>query len=368
MVPSTTEHPIERLNRQRRLFSEFKTETFSTYLERDKKSVSTDRLLVLNGWSDLYTQNAYMPKQLLHLLLPDQLRAVSRCGGYWIQLGGTGIAINPGRDFLERFHAAGFHVWDIDHVIITDQDPACSLDVHNLWSFNKEINLLLQEWNLSPHIITYWMHSKAYEDLVSHMRPHFREEINTVHRLETFELATETISLASNITLEYSPASDNKASPLMIKLCRTEEEQEVNSIGYLANSTWNERQTSFLNACQALILGIGQTSLDDEISSLGHLGVANILRSENPPQATVISEHDFSEGDTRIETLHYLYEEIGSTSTPLLPAESGTTLYLDSFQVHSPSLEFPTPIRAVKITRSKGVFSQLAFLDAQAVL
>ena len=222
---------IEAINRQRRQFSAAKTANLSAYLERQRTSIAAPRLVVLNGWSNRRWQSPTdtIPSQLLHHLIKENNASLVRCGGYWIRLGGVGIVINPGRWFLERFHAAGLHIWDIDHVIVTDGKETAYSDLERLWTFNAEINTLLKEWKLDPHVISYWLHATAFEHNAPIIRPIFRQEMATVHRLGTFHdmSAFETVKINDYLSFDYSSASPTTyaPSPLMIRL-RTEQPQE----------------------------------------------------------------------------------------------------------------------------------------------
>jgi len=363
------EHAIERIDRQRRLFSSFKTDGLSHYLERERKSVVTDRLVTLNGWSNTY-HNTYsqMPLQLFHLLVPNQIEAITRSGGYWLQIAGVGIAINPGLGFLERMHKASYHVWDIDHIIVTDGEKASASELEKIYSFNREINGLLQQWELEPHIISYHLHPKAYEQYAVRLRPTSRQEISTVHCLETFSLLPETVELSENVSLDFCTSTPSRSSSLMIRIRRHTEGQELNRIGFLTNSPSHDSQVDFFEDCQTLILGIGKTSFEEESHSLGYEGVIKLIDRENGPKSVILAEQDFSEGDTRLEVLHYIYEQLSTEYPSLLPAEEGMTLHLDTLQVTTPSLQTPTPVSAIKIIRSQGPFSNLSFLDGYGIL
>jgi hypothetical protein len=363
------QHAIERIDRQRRLFSSFKTNGLSHYLERERKSIVTDRLVTLNGWSNTY-HNTYsqMPLQLFHLLLPNQVEAITRSGGYWLQIAGTGIAINPGLGFLERMHKAGYHIWDIDHIIVTDGEIASSSEIEKVYSFNKEINSLLQQWELDAHIISYHLHPKAYEQYAARLRPTSRKEISTVHCLETFSLSPETIELSEHVSLDFCTATPLSSSSLMIRIRRHTEGQELNRIGFLTNSATHTSQADFFENCQTLILGIGKSSFEEAGKSLGYEGVINLIDKENAPKTVILAEQDFSEGDTRLEVLHYIYEQLSTEYPSLLPSEEGLTIHLDTLQVTTPSLQTPTPINAIKIIRSQGPFSNLSFLDGYGIL
>ena len=65
------------------------------------------------------------------------------------------LSSTPGDGSWSVFTRRGLHIWDIDHVIITDGRESASFDLERLWTFNREINSLLKEWQLSPHVISY---------------------------------------------------------------------------------------------------------------------------------------------------------------------------------------------------------------------
>lgn len=378
IVPDVSPHSVEAINRQRRQFSAMRTASLSRYLERPRSTCTTPRLVVLNGWSDASTPSpeTQLPTQLLHHLLKENNESIVRCGGYWVHLGGLGIVVNPGKYFLERFHRAGLHIWDIDHVVITDGKEAAAYDLERLWTCNKEINNLLKEWQLSPHVISYWLHPTAFERCAPAMRPHFRLERSTVHRLETFHdiSAYETIDLHEKLALDYSSTAPTSGglSPLMIRF-RSPQDNDQPSLGFLSQAPWDEAQNAFFSSCQTVVLGIGETSFEEiaslatNTSSLGYSGVVKILDNETT-RVAIIAEQGFSEGDIRIESLRRLREELPIPAATVLPAEEGVTIYLDSLHMTAPGLETPTPIRTVRTVRSKGAFSRLLFLDEGSVL
>ena len=390
LCPSEPLHrSIEAINRQRRQFSSMKTIHLSAYLERQRTAAASPQLVVLNGWSDRCRQPSsdQIPPQLLHHLLKENSESLVRGGGYWVRIGGVGIVINPGRWFLERFHAAGLHIWDIDHVIVTDGRSTAYSDLERLWTFNKEINTMLKEWQLEPHVISYWLHATAFEQNAHVIRPVFRQEQATVHRLGTFHdiSAFETATLKENLAFDYSASSPTaySASPLMIRLRVTQPKDrppEENpampaacSVGFLSQAPWAEAQNAFFSDCQTLILGIGETSFEEitgqscPAASLGTAGIMSILGNPTTRLA-IISEQGMSEGDIRIESLKFLREKLSLPSTVILPAEEGMTIDLETLHMTARGLDTPTPVRSIRAVRSSGPFSQLTFLDELSIL
>lgn len=375
---TTTKRSIESITRQRGQFASMKTAHLSSYLERERKRVASPSLVVLNGWSDRCRANPtdQIPPQLLHNLLKENNESLIRCGGYWMQLGGVGVVINPGRWFLERFHAAGLHIWDIDHVIVTDGKGAAFHDLERIWTFNKEINTLLKEWQLEPHVISYWLHATAFEQNAHIIRPIFRQEKASVHRLGTFHdiSAFETVELNEHLSFDYSATSPTSfiQSPLMLRF-RPVELNTQSTVGFHSQAPWHESQNTFFSDCQTMILGVGDSSFEEitnqtvSTTTLGTTGVINILNNSTA-QLALIAEQGLSEGDIRIESIKYVREEIQNRNVTILPVEEGVTIDLNSLHMTAKGLETPTPIESIRSMRSTGSFSPLAFLDESSIL
>jgi len=345
---------IEAINRQRRQFSAMKTAHLSAYLERERTLVASPRLVVLNGWSDRCQPSS--ADQIPHNSSTIySKKTMSRS----CDAGATGCnsvvsaSLSIRAAGLERFHAAGLHIWDIDHVIVTDGRGAAYSDLERIWTFNKEINSLLKEWQLEPHVISYWLHATAFEQNAHIIRPLFRQEKAAVHRLGTFHdiSAFETVEINDHLAFDYSSTSPTTyaPSPLMVRfrpvlaqtqptprpiqesiahmararwMRRNSKIPASNSFGYtlgfLSQAPWAEAQNAFFSGCQTLILGIGETTFEEITSqsrptaSLGTTGIINIL--DNPAtRLAIISEQGLSEGDIRIESLKYLREEAKGT-------------------------------------------------------
>lgn len=363
------ESALEAIHRQLRYFNGVKTAQLSRYLERDKRAIVSPRITILNGWADTF---AVRPsEQLFPQVLKQHTDLLSRSGGYWLQLGGVGIVINPGQWFLERLHTAGLHVWDIDHVIVTDGCETASSDLERLWTFNAEINAYLKEWGLDPHIISYWLHPQCFERSNAKMRPRFRQEQATIHRLETFQdmNSFETIALTEIVKMDYQ-ASPLPLSPLSLRLSS----DSSFTIGFTSGAPYTQHLGEFLSPCTGLILGMGPSSFEEITSlslspnALGYGGTHQILKQAHNAQFAIIAEQAATDGDLRIETLKQLRNEIGVPTLTILPAEEGSTFYLPSLHMTAPGLDSPTPIRSVRALRTKGHCSRLMFLDETSVL
>ncbi len=416
---------IDAIDHQRRLFSGLRTDLFAQYLERDRKSPhQTPKLVSMNGWGDslrLITHGSTKPKlskQAIQKLFRGEDN-IERWGGYWTFLGGQGIAINPGNDFLQRFHESELHIWDIDHVIVTDGNVASSIDLERLWTLNKEINSLLRDWGLEPHVIHYWLHPKAFERYATKMRPHFRQEQGTLHRLDIFYDGHpfEKVQLSSGLDLVYMApgltkermkeasfqASSFHETPYAIRL----EEKEVQtegrlklSLGFFLHTPWNESLQPLIEGIDGAVLGVGELSFEEiaKLSSdekgLGYSGALSFVSTLLSSQANKVSSHmplllfaeyGMREGDFRIECIKQLKADAikksieKGLSSPLsqgdqsalrvIPAEETLTISLDNqILLSAPGLDEPIHVNDIAVFRSQGPFSRLTYINKSNVL
>lgn len=350
---------LEAINRQHRGFQNWKTTALSSYLEHKNRPASPDTLISLNGIGADLSQNHTTPSplELIPHLMPEELADISRSGGYWAYLQGASIVINPGKNFLERFHKNDLHLWDIDYVIITDGSVAPSLDLLRIYSLNREVNRLLNQWHLPPHVIKYLLHKEAFKEFSPLLEPSCREERSFVEMLTTFndQQAFESLQLNNTLSLEYASADQNSSS-LMLRFLK-------NNASPILGFVFQEHieQQSFLNGCQTVVMRVGK--LDSQV--LVQNAPSELFGNA---QLSILSEFDFSEGDVRIESLAILRKGGNLKKTTLLPSEIGLQINLEEQLILGQGLTEQTPAACVKAHRSNGDFSPLRYIDAQSLL
>ncbi len=411
---------LDAIDHQRRLFSGLKTDLLSRYLERDRKSIHTNpRLVSMNGWGNslelIHSDVSAKPKlsmQAIQKLFRGE-ESMERWGGFWLSLGGQGIAINPGSHFLQRFHNAELHVWDIDHVIITDGTPEASLELERLWTLNREINALLRDWGLEPHVIHYWLHPKAFDRYGAILRPIYRQEQGSVHRLDMFQDTTsfETTRISSELSVTYAAYRSSKESKgLSYEKQRgehsyalridwkpnetTPENEPPFSIAFFLQTPWHESYSPLLQGIDTAVLGVGELNFEEiaklshDEKSLGYAGALSLLTHlyissahNTKIPAIIFAEYGMKEGDFRIECLKQLKTDIirqvqekeptlpNTKPILLLPAEDSLSLSLiDTTLQSAPGLDEPTHISDISVLRSHGPFSRLTYVPKNSVL
>lgn len=346
-------------------------------------------LFYLNGWPlGLSDKNAFP----LPILLTEQTRK-SR-GGIFIRWNGKGIAINPGENFLQHFHAQGLHIYDIDYVIVTGAKPSCYAEVKELYDINYELN------KVSPtlHVIHYYFCHQAYQELSRVLKPHFKQERETLHSLEIFldSPDVERVDLADGIVLHYFSTSNHDAisaraafkedrgdknnAELGIKLelktlSSDKEERGSVRVGYIGQCAWNPLLAHHLGHCDLLMTYFGSASANDinkvsyQSDCLGYHGTFTLLE-EVAPKLLLCGEFSGREGDIRLETCqkirHDYQAQMRSSQrdiSVILPADAGFCMNLKEFKIKCSISEDWVMPGQVQVTKTLDSFGKLIYLS-----
>ncbi len=380
---------LQALEHQIKSFQLSQTEAIHNYLELAKSRPKQHDFSFhyLNGWP--YSPVPPTPYNQQILLTETSRRAT---GGLFIRWNGKGIAINPGPSFLHHFHQQGLHIRDINFIVVTGDQRDCYADVKEIYDLNYQLNKASPELQ----IIHYYFNQKAFQDLSHYLKPHFKQERNTLHCLELFVDSpdVEKIDLAEGITLHYFSTSSRDAyihqeskeersgrlfTNFGIRLdlkASSQASSERNSvkIGYLAHTAWNPLLAHHLGHCDLLITAFGNTNPNDynKISynqdSLGYYGIYTLME-EVLPRLLLCGEFEGREGDIRVEAAQKLRIEYSKSSAliknapAVLPADIGLLIDLLTFHIQcSVSDEWVDPSQ-VKVVKTARAFGQLEYLS-----
>lgn len=370
-------------------FHSIQKELIKKYLKRFSQNLSTldSALFYLNGWPAGWPQENAFP---IPLLLTEQSRMST--GGIFVRWNGKGIAINPGVKFLQSFHAQGLHIYDIDYVIVTGSNPSCYADVRELYEVNYELNKI----NTSLHVIHYYFNHHAFQELSGILKPHFKQERETLHSLEIFldSPDVEKVELSGGIILHYfstsnresfsmsRPNSEDRSAKkhleLGIKLeMRTpaseKEEKALVRLGYIGQCAWNPLLAHYLGHCDLLLTCFGKTSSDDirKISynqdCLGYYGSFTLLE-EVTPKLFLCGEFEGKDGDIRLEACQKIrsdyYTQRGSQRglSTIIPADIGLCICLKNMNIKCSLNEEWIEPGQVQVAKTSDSFGQLMYL------
>lgn len=373
--------PEEILDNKIKGFQYHQTEKMRRYQKTaEERRLSQDfELYYLHGWSA-------QDERHLGSYLTEQSRKPS--GGIFLRWNGKGIALNPGPSFLEHFHAQGLTLNEIDFVIVTAEHPDAYADVKEIYDLNYQLN----KANQDHHLIRYYFHVKAFQELSRTLKPHFKQERNHLHSLEIFMDSpdVEKIELTDGISLHYFLAGSKgtqgdtgqvrPVASLGIRLdCKTASNQFPEKLslklGYIAHSSWNPLLAPHLGSCDLLLVGLGNTHTTDynklayNPDSLGYYGTLTLLE-EVIPRLLLCGEFGGREGDIRLETVQKLrydfatsHPRTGKNAPVVVPADIGLKVCLKTLQIQcsvSKGWIEPSFIKAIKTADS---FASLKYIS-----
>lgn len=371
-------------------FQRGQVETLSRYIQSasSRLNVEDNFLLVLNGW-DYRDSNSANHFSLTHDLLPSHYRKTT--GGFFVRWNGKGYAINPGPTFLSNFHRLGYHIKDIDTVLVTREGWEASGDVKAIYDLNYRVNKM--DPNL--HIIHYYLNPQAHRSLSTVLKPHFKQERNTVHCLELYVDSpdTESLPLGEDVVLHYFPTGAVETEShgsgqgggktftsigIRLELTTSKESQITSgssssiSLGYVSGSGYSPLLAHHLTGTDILVLGFESTGSDDynklryNSDSLGYYGTQT-LSQEISPGMVISCEFSGREGDIRVEATRKLREECCFSSqkgsNTILPGDTGLTVDLETQRVKcSVTGNYVDPSR-VRVVKNRDSFGNLQYLS-----
>ncbi len=372
------------LSRRLHAFQESQKKALKEYLVHASQKIAHQDYLfhVLDGWTEPMPESTSLP------LLLNQ-KPLHTSGGYFLKWHGKGIAINPGGHFLQTLHRQGFHIQDIDFVIVTKNTPASFADVKAIYDLNGLVNGSQED----IHVIRYYLNQPAYQLLARVLKPHFKQERHSVHCLDLYLDSSdlETVSLTDHVLLNYFPTSslsretsktDDSLQPAIgIRLDLTGPAQAGLSghpvkVAYVSGAPWSPLLAEHLVGCDLLITGIEETSPEDwrrtqyNQQSLGYFGSLSLLE-EIQPRLMLACEFSGHGGDMRIELVRKLrtdYAIQNSRSTTILPGDAGLSIDLTTLQIRcAASHSFVDP-SLVHVVRGDNQFGALNYLAPQCLI
>lgn len=379
----------ETLEQRIKTFQRKQIETMSRYVEKSlRPSTQQDNFFsVLNGWNYTTTPESEAAT-LTHSLLPANYRKTT--GGFFLRWNKKGIVINPGPNFLQNFHDQGHHIKEIDHVIVTRDSADSHADVQAIYDLNYGLNKMASEL----HIINYYLDQTAHRTIATKLKPHFKQERNTVHCLDLYVDSPdiETLQLEEGIQLSYFPTSIPEAGsrqeeqttsigvrleltiPEILRLGSTS--KDTVSVGYVTGAAYSPLLANNLSGADLLVTGFDATAEEDYTKmkynddSLGYFGTATLIE-EVAPKLAIFTELSGSNGDIRLELTRKLRQEAAYGSqhdTVVLPGDTGLQVNLETQQVLcSISKAYVSPAQ-VRITKTADAFGPLQFLSPNSFI
>jgi tetratricopeptide (TPR) repeat protein/ribonuclease BN (tRNA processing enzyme) len=317
---------------------------------------------VLRGWSSAVT------------LLEGSDEGHWRGGGYFLKWQDHGIVVDPGFDFLDNFHDAGFHAREIDAVLVSHDHSDHNFDLRSVDDLRYEVYRRSTEpaenGSRRPtlrkcQIVIDEDTARAFGDgSGSHRDCAFRFSKADFQRNRW--LAAETTGLP--LTIQHFPVQhgDDVPHAVGIRLHLDRDGEPPFVIGYTGDTCYFDGLADRLHGCDLLIAHISQPDpreFSDESFMkevhLGYNGATKLIR-EVQPKLTLIGEFWAGLADLRVDLIHGLRLRTGVDI--IFPAGLGFHLRLPSLEIECTECKKPTHFSQIRIAPPTSPFGPLGFL------
>ena len=338
-----------------------------------------NKLIVLKGWSSAtpiinsYFRNDYC-----------------NGGGFYVNINGTGIVVDPGCNFIKNMHEQGIRIFDIQYIIVTHNHIDHNANIMELQNLNYEYNSYIAKYSKDvlnhkkipknyPNKITWIIDKETKKTIDSNTD--FFEQIN-ISKDDNFKINEFIVPDLDNDSCEenlndkatkkfinetqvQTITIENSLEPIKLTCFRTYHmknsygiylksliNKDMVSIGFTSDTGYFKRLPDLLNDCKIIIENISELA-DEDLKPGGipinanHLKlngcIKTIAKMSNPPKLVLVSEFWGGKDDIRLFITKRIQEGIVKTTklkddsdieTPrVLAADIGLTVKLDNYTV-----------------------------------
>lgn len=340
---------------------------YEAYLKKEASN-RNDTLSALRGWSSAVT------------LLEGSRDGHWRGGGYFLKWQERGIVIDPGFDFLDNFHDAGFHAREVDAVLVSHSHSDHNFDLRGLDDLRYEIYRRSIETH--PDGSRHPALGKSVFVIDEDTAKAFGDD-NPPHRGTALKFSKgdfqirrwlEPGNLNLPATIEHFPVEHGEDVPhaVGIRLRLHRDGQPDFVIGYTGDTRLFDGLADHLQDCDLLIAHISQPDPqefnDDSARKkvhLGYNGVAELIKATTP-KLTVVGEFWAGLADLRVDLIHGLRRRTNSKA--ILPMGLGFHLSLPSLEVECTECRKPTPFGQIRIAPPTSPFGPLGYLCQRCLI
>lgn len=338
------------------------------YIARMKQSstLPSNSFLGLQGLQrDSSDEISQKTKELLAFnLLPEHYQKYS--GGFYFRAANKGFVVNPGPNFLEKLHESGLHINSIDFVIVSSPLADSYSEAKAIYDLNYKCNLQSD----SLHIIQYFLHQTAYKNLFASLKPHFKQEKDSVKCLELYMDSpdVETVALSNEVTLSYFSLGRGKENLGISFSIKGQDHSKDLSLAFVCLEGLEVKDIQKLAAFDLMVC-----SVLDPFNNQSQLSLMKECLEKQPQKNSLLLFQDMakSEIDSRIEVAKYVRESLSAKvklNKTVLPIDCGLLIDIAHLSLRCTSCSDFANAADIRVTKSKKAFGQLNYLCPECFL
>jgi tetratricopeptide (TPR) repeat protein len=334
---------------------------YDVYLRREGQK-RDDVFSCLRGWSSAVT------------LLEGGQDTQWQGGGYFLKWQGRGIVIDPGFDFLDNFHDAGYNGREIDAVLVSHNHPDHNYDLGSVDDLRYELH---RRWRVIPEaerknldlskclLVIDEDTAKAFKhDSPAHRgSPMKFDRANYEHR--RWLQAINKLPL----NIEHFPVSHGDDVPgaigMKLQLLGPAGRPAL-VLGYTGDSEYSDALVAHLQGCDILLAHISMPDPEEYTDEahlkkkhLGYNGLAKLIVGAKP-RLTLVGEFWAGLADLRIDLTQGLRQR--TKSSVILPTGVGFHLHLPTLEVECTCCRKRVPCESVRVAPASTPFGPLGYL------
>lgn len=333
---------------------------YETYLKNRPREVLPNDFTVLRGWGSAVT------------LLEGSQNSQWRGGGYLLHWRGHGVVIDPGFDFVDNLHDAGFHGTSIRAVVVSHNHPDHNYDLGGLDDLYYELHR--REDSMQPALFVM---DEDTGRLFPDNSPKHRGSACKMTRSD-HERRRWQGGMKENLpfTIEHFPVFHGSDVPhalgLRFRLHAENPQEEDLVIGYTGDAKFTPELVEHLRGVDILIAHVSQPDErefnDPEFLKdihLGYNGVTKLVK-EIKPKLTLVGEFWAGLADLRLDLVAGIRQRSGVPT--VLPACLGLRLRLPEMTVRCTRCQKQTPADKLKVAPPIREFGELGYLCPECIL
>ncbi len=291
-------------------------------------------------------------------------------GGFYLNVDGFGVVIDPGIDFVNLMHSHGIFIDDIKAVIVTHDHLDHNADVRAISALQYDLNRYYASKTKfykkffgnargKKHSICWWLDEGTYE-----LHKEIIPECVFLSKCNRWTKLNDKISFC---TIETKHMKNGKSYGVKFKI-RLDDQETI--IGYTSDTKFFPELKDFMKDVNIIIFNISDIYEKDvrgirqKNTHLGYGGSINLLEGERQSyELAIASEFCCSNGDYRMRVTRQLNTHIQrEKKMRIIPGEVGLKVDLRSRGIYCSRCKCIVPAESISVVAAEREFGAIQYV------